>query len=36
MFDSALLTPSEMQKGPKAWARLPDPFPAWGPADTVQ
>jgi G3E family GTPase len=36
MFDSALLTPSEMQKGPKAWSRLSDPFPAWGPADTVQ
>jgi G3E family GTPase len=36
MFDAALLTPSEMQKGPKAWARLPDPFPTWGAASPPQ
>jgi len=31
MFDKALLTPAEVQRGPKAWARLHDPFSAWGP-----
>lgn len=30
MLDSALLTPAEVQRGAKAWARLPDPFPVWG------
>jgi G3E family GTPase len=30
MLDSALLTPGEVQRGVKAWARLPDPFPTWG------
>jgi G3E family GTPase len=25
----SLLTDEEMRKGTKAWARLPDPFPAW-------
>jgi len=28
-LDACLLTEAEMQGGPKAWARLPDPFPAW-------
>ena len=32
MFDAALLTSAEMQKGPRAWEKLPDPFPRWGPA----
>jgi G3E family GTPase len=30
MLDAALLTPAEVQRGVKAWAKLPDPFPAWG------
>lgn len=30
MFDAALLTPAEWQRGPKSWAKLPDPFPVWG------
>jgi G3E family GTPase len=30
MFDSALLTPAEIQRGQKAWEKLPDPFPVWG------
>lgn len=25
----SLLTDEEMRKGPKAWTKLPDPFPAW-------
>ena len=28
-FDACLPTPAEMQAGPKAWAKLPDPFPRW-------
>jgi G3E family GTPase len=28
-LDSCLLTEAEMQGGPRAWATLPDPFPAW-------
>lgn len=28
-LDRALLTEAEFAMGPKAWARLPDPFPAW-------
>jgi G3E family GTPase len=28
-LDACLLTDSEMEGGPKAWARLPDPFPQW-------
>ncbi|MDW8443888.1 MAG: hypothetical protein RML45_05945 [Acetobacteraceae bacterium] len=28
-LDRALLTEAEFAIGPKAWARLPDPFPAW-------
>ncbi len=32
MFDEALLTPEEYRRGEKAWARLSDPFPAWGPS----
>lgn len=28
-LDACLLTDAEMKKGPRAWARLPDPFPAW-------
>jgi G3E family GTPase len=28
-FDACLLTDAEMTAGPEAWARLPDPFPAW-------
>jgi G3E family GTPase len=28
-LDACLLTQAEMQGGPKAWSRLPDPFPAW-------
>ncbi|ADU12712.1 zinc metallochaperone GTPase ZigA [Asticcacaulis excentricus] len=30
MLDAALLTPAELQRGPKSWAKLPDPFPVWG------
>jgi G3E family GTPase len=29
-LDACLLTEAEMRGGPKAWARLPDPFPPWG------
>lgn len=28
-LDACLLTDAEMRGGPKTWARLPDPFPAW-------
>ena len=28
-LDACLLTEAEMKGGPKAWAKLPDPFPAW-------
>ncbi|WP_439597037.1 zinc metallochaperone GTPase ZigA [Falsiroseomonas sp.] len=28
-LEACLLTEAEMQGGPRAWARLPDPFPAW-------
>ena len=28
-LDACLLTDVEMRGGPKAWARLPDPFPEW-------
>lgn len=28
-LDACLLTDAEMKGGSKAWARLPDPFPAW-------
>jgi G3E family GTPase len=28
-LDSCLLTGEEYRAGPKAWARLPDPFPSW-------
>jgi G3E family GTPase len=28
-LDGALLTARELAAGPKAWRRLPDPFPAW-------
>ncbi len=28
-LDRALLTPPELEKGPKAWRKLTDPFPAW-------
>jgi G3E family GTPase len=28
-FDACLLTDDEYALGPQAWARLPDPFPAW-------
>ncbi len=34
-LDAALLTDEEMRMGPAAWARLPDPFPAWGPTPDV-
>ena len=30
MFDAALLTRFEMERGPKGWSRLEDPFPHWG------
>ncbi len=30
-FDDALLTEAEFNRGPDAWAALPDPFPAWLP-----
>jgi G3E family GTPase len=33
-LDACLLTEAEMRGGPKRWARLPDPFPAWGRSDT--
>jgi G3E family GTPase len=36
MFNSALLTTAEMQKGAKVWSRMPDPFPAWGPMTEAQ
>jgi G3E family GTPase len=28
-FDACVLTEAEMKGGPKAWGRLPDPFPPW-------
>ena len=28
-LDACLLTPAERSGGPRAWASLPDPFPAW-------
>jgi len=28
-LDACLLTPDEMEGGPLAWQRLPDPFPGW-------
>jgi G3E family GTPase len=28
-LDACLLTDAEMKGGPKSWARLPDPLPAW-------
>ncbi len=28
-LEQALLTSQEMEEGPSAWARLPDPFPQW-------
>ncbi len=28
-LEACLLTDAEMKAGPKAWAKLPDPFPAW-------
>jgi len=31
MFDQALLTRFEMERGPQGWKKLPDPFPHWGP-----
>jgi hypothetical protein len=31
-FDGCLLTESEWAAGPKGWAKLVDPFPAWMPA----
>jgi len=31
-LDACLLTDAEMRGGPKAWARLPDPFPRWSDA----
>jgi G3E family GTPase len=30
-FDRCLLTDAELEAGPEAWKRLPDPFPSWGP-----
>ncbi len=35
MLDAALLTSAEMQRGEKYWAKLPDPFPAWGPQNAM-
>ncbi len=32
-FDACLLTEEEFDKGPNAWARLGDPFPAWMPGE---
>lgn len=29
-LDAATLTDAELTRGPAAWARYPDPFPAWG------
>lgn len=31
-LNACLLTDAEMRGGPRAWAQLPDPFPAWGDA----
>ncbi|WBV42398.1 zinc metallochaperone GTPase ZigA [Pseudoroseomonas cervicalis] len=28
-LDACLLSEAELRQGPRAWARLPDPFPAW-------
>ncbi|MFI1915428.1 GTP-binding protein [Nocardia sp. NPDC020380] len=30
LLTSALLTDAEWESGPRAWLRLPDPFPSWG------
>lgn len=32
-LDACLLTDAELTGGPPAWRELPDPFPAWDPAD---
>lgn len=32
LFDAALLTRFEMERGPKGWAKFDDPFPLWGPS----
>jgi G3E family GTPase len=32
-LDAALLTAEELDAGPRAWAGLPDPFPAWDVAE---
>jgi len=32
-LDACLLTDAEMSKGPEAWHRFTDPFPAWGSDD---
>ena len=31
LFDKALLTRFEMERGPAGWAKFDDPFPHWGP-----
>ena len=31
LFDAALLSRFEMERGPEGWARLEDPFPHWDP-----
>jgi hypothetical protein len=31
MFDKALLTRFEMERGIEGWKKLADPFPHWGP-----
>jgi flagellar motor component MotA len=35
MLDRALLTPEEYRRGPKAWEKMADPFPAWGPESSA-
>ncbi len=32
-LDRCLLTAEEIEAGPDAWARFPDPLPSWGPED---
>lgn len=34
-LDACLLTDAELAGGPPSWCALPDPFPAWDPADIV-
>ncbi|MCS4277560.1 G3E family GTPase [Mycetocola sp. BIGb0189] len=34
-LDDAALTDAELEAGPTTWARFPDPFPTWSPAENT-